>query len=130
MKLTHLLSCLPFYQTSSAVDNIDIKSIQMDDRKVNEGSLFVCIKGFTVDGHEYAKKSGNNGALAVIAEKDLALSVPVIVSTDTTRVLAMLASKCYNHPTHTLPLIGISGRNGKTTISYLLETIFEKHKKK
>lgn len=130
MKLTHLLSCLPFYQTSSAVDNIDIKSIQMDDRKVNEGSLFVCIKGFTVDGHDYAKKAVNNGAVAVIAEKDLPLSVPVIVISDTTRALAMLASKFYNHPTHTLPLIGITGTNGKTTITYLLETIFEKHKKK
>ena len=130
MKLTNLLSCLPFYQTSSAVDNIDIKSIQKDDRKVNEGSLFVCIKGFTVDGHDYAKKAVNNGAVAVIAEKDLPLSVPVIVISDTTRALAMLASKFYNNPTHKLPLIGITGTNGKTTITYLLETIFEKHKKK
>src|SRR5699024_12647096 len=122
MKLTHLLSCLPFYQTSSAVDNIDIKSIQMDDRKVNEGSLFVCIKGFTVDGHDYAKKAVNNGAVAVIAEKDLPLSVPVIVISDTTRVLAMLASKFYNHPTHTLSLIGIYGTNRTVTIHLLLES--------
>lgn len=130
MQLTELLSCLSFYKTSMTIEDIKIHSIQMDDRKVGNGDLFVCIKGFTVDGHDYAEKAVKNGAIAIVAEKELPLSVPVIVVSDTTRALAMLSAKFFDNPTKKLPLIGVTGTNGKTTITYLLETIFNHYKKK
>jgi UDP-N-acetylmuramoyl-L-alanyl-D-glutamate--2,6-diaminopimelate ligase len=66
----------------------------------------------------------NNGAVAVLAERALALSVPVIIVNDTTRAMAILADAFYNHPTKKLRLIGITGTNGKTTTSHLIEKIF------
>ncbi|MBU5467739.1 UDP-N-acetylmuramoyl-L-alanyl-D-glutamate--2,6-diaminopimelate ligase [Virgibacillus sp. MSJ-26] len=130
MKLSSLLSCLPFYRTSTTIEDREITQIQMDDRKVNDGSLFICIQGFTVDGHDYAENAVKRGAVAVVAEKELSLPVPVIVISDTKRALAMLAAKFFDNPTKNMSLIGVTGTNGKTTITYLLEKIFNHDMKK
>ncbi|MEH7274485.1 UDP-N-acetylmuramoyl-L-alanyl-D-glutamate--2,6-diaminopimelate ligase [Neobacillus vireti] len=122
MKLQELLQPLHLlvpYQGS----NPEITSIENDNRKVQVGSLFICIKGYTVDGHDFADSAVKNGAAAVLAEKPLALSVPVIIVKDTTRAMAVLANTFYNHPTKKLQLIGITGTNGKTTTSHLIEKI-------
>src|SRR5690625_3696118 len=130
MKLTELLSSIPFYETTFAIDNIQIDTLEMDSRAVKERSLFVCISGFTVDGHHFVEEAVNNGAVAIIAEKPVQASVPVITVADTARTLSMLAVKFYNYPTNDLPLIGVTGTNGKTTVTYLLETIFNHFEKK
>ena len=91
---------------------------------VRTGSLFICIKGYTVDGHDFAKSAVENGASAILAERPLDLDVPVIVVRDTERAMAVLADAFYGHPTQKLRLIGITGTNGKTTTSHLLEKIF------
>lgn len=130
MKLIELLSIIPYYQTDKPIDKLSISKIEMDNRKIETGDLFVCIKGFTVDGHQFAKEAVKAGATAVIAEKNLHLSVPTIVVSDTTRTLAMIANKFYAYPSEELHLIGITGTNGKTTITYLLETIFKQAKQK
>jgi UDP-N-acetylmuramoyl-L-alanyl-D-glutamate--2,6-diaminopimelate ligase len=117
--LQHLHNLVPYQGTDA-----EITSIENDNRKVRKGSLFICIKGYTVDGHEYAESAVNNGAVAVLAERALALSVPVIIVNDTTRAMAILADAFYNHPTKKLRLIGITGTNGKTTTSHLIEKIF------
>ncbi len=111
-------------------DNPDITSIENDNRKCKAGSLFVCIKGYTVDGHDFAKVAVDNGAAAVLAERSLDLDVPVIVVRDTARAMAVLADAFYGHPTQKLRLIGITGTNGKTTTSHLLEKIFGDQKQK
>src|SRR5699024_9708747 len=85
---------------------------------------------FTVDGHDFAEQAINNGARAIIAEKELNVSVPVIVVSDTSRALAMLSVKFLQNPSKGLSLFGVTGTNGKTTVTYLLEAIFNQHKKK
>jgi UDP-N-acetylmuramoyl-L-alanyl-D-glutamate--2,6-diaminopimelate ligase len=125
MKLKDLLSIIPFYQTDQSIENIDITDIEMDSRKVRPGNAFVCISGFTVDGHQFAKDAEENGAAVIIAEKEVEAEIPVVLVSDTSRVLAMLAAKFFNYPTRKMPLIGITGTNGKTTITYLLEEIFQ-----
>jgi UDP-N-acetylmuramoyl-L-alanyl-D-glutamate--2,6-diaminopimelate ligase len=117
--LQHLQLLVPYQGT-----NPEITSIENDNRKVQKGSLFICIKGFTVDGHDFAESAVKNGAVAVLAQQELALSVPVIIVNDTTRAMAVLADAFYNHPTKKLHLIGITGTNGKTTTSHLIEKIF------
>ncbi|MDZ5470697.1 UDP-N-acetylmuramoyl-L-alanyl-D-glutamate--2,6-diaminopimelate ligase [Bacillus sp. 31A1R] len=117
--LSHLQLLVPFNGP-----NPDISSIENDNRKVQEGSLFICIKGFTVDGHDFAKDAVAKGAAAVIAERDLGLNVPVIIVKDTKRAMAVLADAFYNQPSHKLHLVGVTGTNGKTTISHLIEKIF------
>lgn len=117
--LQHLHLLVPYQGT-----NPEITSIENDNRKVQKGSLFICIKGYTVDGHDFAESAVKNGATAVLAERALPLSVPVIVVNDTTRAMAVLADAYYQHPTKKLHLIGITGTNGKTTTSHLIEKIF------
>jgi len=105
-------------------ENPEITSIENDNRKVQKGSLFICIKGYTVDGHDFAESAVKNGAAAVLAERPLELDVPVLLVNDTTRAMAVLADAFYGQPTKSLHLIGITGTNGKTTTSHLIEKIF------
>ncbi|WP_156290429.1 UDP-N-acetylmuramoyl-L-alanyl-D-glutamate--2,6-diaminopimelate ligase [Oceanobacillus salinisoli] len=130
MNLNELLSIIPFYRTESVLDNIDIIDLEMDSRKVKPGFLFVCISGFTVDGHDYVDEAVRNGASAIIAEKQVEASVPTILVSDTSKALAMLAVRFFNYPTSRIPLIGVTGTNGKTTVTYLLEKIFNQYEKK
>lgn len=130
MNLSKLLSVLPFYDTSAPIDDITINQIEADSRKVNKGSLFVCIEGFTVDGHDFVHQAVENGASAILAGKDVNASVPVIRVSDTSKSMAIVASKFYGYPTRQLPLIGVTGTNGKTTTTYLLESIFNQYNRK
>ncbi|GEN30340.1 UDP-N-acetylmuramoyl-L-alanyl-D-glutamate--2,6-diaminopimelate ligase [Cerasibacillus quisquiliarum] len=128
MKLIQLLKSLAFYRTTQPIDDhIEITDIHVDSRQVTSGSLFVCIRGFTVDGHDFVEEAVQKGATAIIAEKLIKHNenIPVIYVSDTTRALAMLSVHFYNDPTNELELIGVTGTNGKTTITYLLETIFK-----
>lgn len=104
-------------------EDVEITSIENDNRKVQPGCLFICVKGYTVDGHQFAPSAVANGAVAVIAERELDLDVPVIVVKNTIRAMAVLADAFYGHPTKKLHLIGITGTNGKTTTSHLIEKI-------
>jgi UDP-N-acetylmuramoyl-L-alanyl-D-glutamate--2,6-diaminopimelate ligase len=129
MRLQELLKSLhPLSPLTEA--NPEITSIENDNRKVQQGSLFICIKGYTVDGHDFAQLAVENGASAILAERPLKLDVPVLVVNDTKRAMAVLADTFYEHPTKQLHLIGITGTNGKTTTSHLIEKIFSDAGKK
>lgn len=124
MLLNDLCSSLISY-TKTARENPDITSMEMDSRKVTPGSLFVCIKGYTVDGHEYAGEAVKKGAAALLAERELDVNVPVIVVRDVKRAMAVLSSVFYNHPTRKMRLIGITGTNGKTTTTHLIDQVLK-----
>lgn len=129
MNLYELMSVIPFYAGKDKIKNLTIQNIKIDHREVEEGDLFVCIKGFTVDGHDFAKKAVANGAIAILAERKIPhLSVPILIVKDTTRTLAQISAKFFDYPSTKFPLIGITGTNGKTTVTYLLETIFRTYK--
>ncbi|MGN1401762.1 MAG: UDP-N-acetylmuramoyl-L-alanyl-D-glutamate--2,6-diaminopimelate ligase [Bacillus sp. (in: firmicutes)] len=129
MKLHTLLSCLPFHSVDESQNPI-ITSIENDHRLVSRGSLFVCVKGYTVDGHDYAEAAVSKGAVAILSEKSLDLPVPVVIVKDTYRSMAVLADYFYGHPTQSLKLIGITGTNGKTTTSHLVEKLVRDHGQK
>jgi UDP-N-acetylmuramoyl-L-alanyl-D-glutamate--2,6-diaminopimelate ligase len=129
LNLHQLIDCLHLLKPYMG-QNVEIASIENDNRQVKEGSLFVCLKGYTVDGHDFAKSAVENGAVAIIAERELELDVPVIVVKDTFRAMAVLADAFYGQPSQRLHLIGITGTNGKTTTSHLIERIFADYNKK
>ncbi|WP_010282673.1 UDP-N-acetylmuramoyl-L-alanyl-D-glutamate--2,6-diaminopimelate ligase [Bacillus timonensis] len=124
MRLQELLANLHDFTEKGSADPL-ITSLEMDSREVEEGSLFFCIEGSTFDGHLFAKQAEVKGAVAIIAEKDVQVSIPVIKVKDTRRAMAVLADAFYEHPTHQLRLIGITGTNGKTSISHIIEEIFK-----
>ncbi|MBM7701770.1 UDP-N-acetylmuramoyl-L-alanyl-D-glutamate--2,6-diaminopimelate ligase [Metabacillus iocasae] len=129
MDLHTLLSHLHGFKNIPS-ENVEITSIEMDSREVKEGSLFICVKGYTVDGHDYAHMAVEKGARAIIAEKPLNVNVPVVIVKDTKRAMAVLADSFYKQPTQKLHLIGVTGTNGKTTTTHLMEHIFKANKKK
>lgn len=130
MKLEDILSIFPFYKCNQQSKHIEVTGIETDHRNIKQGDLFICISGFTVDGHDFAPHAVENGAVAIISEKEVNVSVPTIIVPDTKRALAMVATTFYGNPTNKIPLIGVTGTNGKTTVTYLLESIFQAFKRK
>ncbi|MED4716150.1 UDP-N-acetylmuramoyl-L-alanyl-D-glutamate--2,6-diaminopimelate ligase [Bacillus badius] len=125
MNLSDLLKSLPFYKLSNA-SNPEILSVENDHRQVQEGSLFICIKGYTFDGHTVAQEAVNRGARAVLTEQPVEVEgAPVITVADTKRAMAVLADVYYGSPTAGMQLVGITGTNGKTTTSHLLAEIYK-----
>ncbi len=122
MKLNDLLHALFTYKQQGD-GNPEISTIESDSRAVTSGSLFVCIPGYTVDGHDYADQAVSKGAVALVSEKELHVNVPVILVRDAHRALAELANMFYHNPTKSFSLIGVTGTNGKTTVSHLIESI-------
>ncbi len=119
MKLNELLK-----NTLGTIGNTEIKGVTSDSRKVCSGYAFVCIKGTVSDGHDYAKTAADKGAAVIIASKDLDLANQIIVS-DTREAYAEMCAKWFGEPAKRIKIIGITGTNGKTSISYMLKSIFE-----
>lgn len=103
----------------------EVTDITIDSRCVESGSVFVCIRGANVDGHDFAKMAEEKGAAAVVCEEEMALSIPCIVYPDTKLALAKLSSVFYGEPEKNLHLVGITGTNGKTSVSYFIKKILE-----
>jgi len=104
--------------------NADIAGLEADSRKAFPGCLFFCLPGHTVDGHDYAEKAIAGGAAALVVSRELPVSVPQFVVPDTRQALAQLADYYYGRPSRKLKPIGVTGTNGKTTTTYLIERIW------
>lgn len=101
----------------------EITSLHYDSRTVVPGGLFVALTGFVTDGHQYISMAIDRGAVAVVANHPVAAPVPTVEVADTRRALAVLAARFYGNPSRRMTLIGITGTNGKTTTSYLIENM-------
>ncbi len=109
--------------------DLEINDVCFDSRKVGKGSLFVAVKGLTVDGHDYISSSVEKGAAAIICEqvpKDTYKDVTVIESENSAEALGIVASNFYGRPSFKLKLVGVTGTNGKTTTVTLLHELFGK----
>ncbi len=106
-------------------DDIEITGIAYDSRVASAGNVFVCIKGFEADGHKYAQMAVDNGASVIVAQDRIDVSVPVWYVDDSRKKIAELACKFYDNPSRKFKLIGVTGTNGKTTITYLIKSIIE-----
>ena len=106
-----------------------IGKITFDSRKVNQGDLFVAIRGLEADGHLYVDQAIASGAAAVVIEEmgDWVLcNIPVICVPDSRKALALMASAWYAKPSSELSLVGVTGTNGKTTIATLLHQMHQR----
>lgn len=111
-------------------DNSEINEVYFNSEEVKPGGVFVCIKGEHVDGHDYAESAVKNGAVAVIATKEFSLSVPVLEVQNTELALAQAAAFLYKFPGKKINITGVTGTNGKTTVTHFIENIFETSGKK
>jgi UDP-N-acetylmuramoyl-L-alanyl-D-glutamate--2,6-diaminopimelate ligase len=109
----------------------EIKGISIDTRQLEPKELFIALVGHDSDGHRYLKEAARSGAAALLIEKSRkdkippGLDIPVFVCQDTREILPKLLEKFYGVPSDKLRLIGITGTNGKTTTTHLLESIFK-----
>ncbi len=101
--------------------DIPIRGIKINSKEVTEGDLFVCVKGVTADRHDFIEEAIQNGASAVVVQKEVACSVPTILVENTNLELPFLASRFYDYPERELKLIGITGTNGKTTVATIIQ---------
>ena len=102
-----------------------IEDLSVDARRVRPGTVFFCARGLDVDGHEWVDEAVANGAVALVAERELDVAVPVIVVPDARAALAAVSDEFWGRPTEQLPVVGVTGTSGKTTTSYLLHSILE-----
>jgi len=112
--------------------HIEILGISYNSKEVRDGFLFVAVEGGKKDGHEYLKSAMENGARALLVERvpdDRLGDVSIIQVEDTRSSLAHVSANFFGHPTKELALVGVTGTNGKTTITYLLESIWQEEKK-
>lgn len=109
------------------VENIDITGIAYDSRAVMSGNAFVCIKGFETDGHKYVDNAVKNGAALIVAQDEIDVPIPVLYVEDTRKTLADISCTYYGNPSKNFKLVGITGTNGKTSITYLLKSILEEY---
>lgn len=104
--------------------NVEVKDITCDSRKVKPGYAFVCINGFNLDGHKYAISAEAAGASIVIAEKTTGAKNEMIVA-DTHEAYAVMSANFFGNPADKLKLVGVTGTNGKTSVTYMLKAIIE-----
>lgn len=105
--------------------DIEINGIKTNSRDVEKGDLFVCVKGLNVDGHSFASEAEARGAAAVISERELGVKIPTVIVENTRKALPALYNAWYGFPTKRLKLVAVTGTNGKTSVTYMLKSIFD-----
>jgi UDP-N-acetylmuramoyl-L-alanyl-D-glutamate--2,6-diaminopimelate ligase len=107
-----------------AVD-VDVANLAYDSRKAGPGTLFFCVVGEKRDGHEFAGRVVEAGAVALVVERELDVTVPQVVVPSARAAMAPFAAAFWGDPTAELKLVGVTGTNGKTTTAYLAREILE-----
>jgi UDP-N-acetylmuramoyl-L-alanyl-D-glutamate--2,6-diaminopimelate ligase len=122
----------PFVSTAFGDVGCVISSIEYNSAKVGTGSLFVAIEGAQTDGHAYVRDAIERGAGAVVVSQnrqaefaDLAGKTTLLAAADTRRALSVLSAAFYGFPSSGMLVLGVTGTNGKTSITYMLESIFK-----
>jgi UDP-N-acetylmuramoyl-L-alanyl-D-glutamate--2,6-diaminopimelate ligase len=128
MRLSELLQSIRDPLLISGETGLEISGLYYDSRKVRSGGLFFALKGVAVDGHRYIETAVKSGAVAVVLENSsfAPAGVTCIQVTDARLAMSEMAAAFYRYPTSTVPLIGVTGTNGKTTTTYLIEAILNK----
>lgn len=119
MKLNKLIDC---------EYDIEVKGIKINSKEIEKGDIFICVDIGTLDRHEFIDDAISRGCVAVIAKKEVGeKSVPIIVVKNPNDVLNEMCAKLYNHPEEKLTMIGVTGTDGKTSVSTMIQTLIGKN---
>lgn len=109
--------------------DVEINDIKTNSKEINKGDLFVCIKGFNVDRHDFIKEAEELGAAALVVSKDVDSKLPTIKVNNTNDELINIVTKFYDYPSTKMSMIGITGTDGKTSISTIIYQLINRIKK-
>ena len=112
------------FDVDDEFEDLQITGITSDSREIKDGYAFVCIKGVNDDGHKYSEIAAEKGAVVVFTERKMNVKNEIVVS-DTRELYADMCAKWFGNPADSLKLIGVTGTNGKTSITYMLKSILE-----
>lgn len=124
-KLSDLIHILHDYTCTQDIDKIFIQQIRTDSREISAGDLFVCLVGEHFDGHQFAQKAIEAGAVALLVEHPLPVAIAQVIVPNTLSALSQLAAAFYDYPSREIKVIGITGTNGKTTSTFMVKHILE-----
>ena len=124
MKLEELIENLHYVKLIN-FKNVEISGISYNSQTTKKDNIFVCITGEKTDGHNFYKKAVEVGAAALMVERPLDTHLPQVVVQSTKKQLADIAGKFFAYPSKNLNLVGVTGTNGKTTVTHLIQKILE-----
>lgn len=131
MRLGNLIKEIDFIELVNIEDyDEEIDGISYNSKKTQPKDIFVCLTGEHVDGHEYAEEALSNGATVCVVERRLTIDAPQIVVVSTTEAIAKISDLFYASPSKKLNIIGVTGTNGKTTVTHLIQELHEAFYKK
>ena len=125
MKLKELLQGIPVLETNADLQ-MNIEAVAYDSRKVTKGSLFVAITGFASDGNRFIPMALEKGAAVVVTARKPEGEIPYVLVESDRYALAMIGTNFYGHPAKSMTMIGVTGTNGKTSVTLLLKHVLEK----
>jgi UDP-N-acetylmuramoyl-L-alanyl-D-glutamate--2,6-diaminopimelate ligase len=127
VQLDQLLQDVATTRHDAALPAVAVSTIAFDHRRVVEGALFCCLRGEHHDGHEFAAAAVEKGAVALLVDHQLPLSVPQVVvgADEVRRVMAIASCRLWGEPSRTLTTVGVTGTNGKTSVTHLLAAVLE-----
>ena len=132
MNLKSILNGLDYEIIQGEID-VDVNRINYDSRKITASDIFICIKGYSTDGHKYIDKAIEKGAKVIVIQDDVKIKndeLTIIKSNDTRKALALIGANYYDNPSNKMKIIGITGTNGKTTTAFMIKDILEANNKK
>lgn len=124
MKLSELLKQTQVFSQTAAPD-LEIGGVSCDSRKVKPGDIYVAVRGYQTDGHRYIPDAVQRGAIAVVCEEAPQTEIPYVLVEDSRAALADLGAAWHRYPAREMTMIGVTGTNGKTTVTYLLKSVLE-----
>lgn len=124
MKLQQVLQGLTILETNAALDT-EITGVSYDSRKTRPGDLFVAVTGYAADGHDFIPKAALNGAQVVLCERAPQEDVPYVRVACTRSALAVIGANWFGHPARKLHMIGVTGTNGKTSVTTILKSVLQ-----
>lgn len=110
-------------ETVAGDENPPISDVTHDSRMVEPGALYVAVRGFSADGHEYVGQAAARGAAAICVDHRVEFNIPQLLVPSTRAALGPLAAAVWDHPSRNFTLIGVTGTNGKTTVTHMIEAI-------
>ena len=128
MELCDVLENVEYEIVQYGKKPLDILGVTIDSREAKEGFVFVCITGFNTDGHDYIQSAADNGATVVVSERrDVSFppDVTAVYVKSSRNSLNTLAGNFYGNPARRMRIVGVTGTNGKTSVTYFLEKILE-----